>query len=203
MWPRSLNQAIAPISIASSSTTKTPAAIVYALFSMLLCPFDGGGARLGAPDSLEGPHRRCSAPGPAFEEVLDERVLESNDFRQRRCDDDPLLSEHSDPIRQRAQGVDIVSHHHNSEFEHLSQARDEPDDRMALLGVETSGRFIHEQQIRLEHQGTSERHAFDHTSGELGRKLLAILYIDTGGLQRNEHELTEELFGPPTRLPDG
>src|SRR5580698_2508494 len=189
MWPRSLNQAIAPISIASSSTTKTPAAIVYALFSMLLCPFDGGGARLGAPDSLEGPHRRCSAPGPAFEEVLDERVLESNDFRQRRGDDDPLLSKHSDPIRQRAQGIDIVSHHDNCELEYLSQACDEPHDRMPLLGVKTGGGFIHEQQIRLEHKGTSEGHAFDHASGKLGRKLMAILHFYTSGLQRHEHEL--------------
>ena len=151
---------------------------------------DGGALGRGELRHDEGagaePHERALAllPGDHAVEKIG-RAEEGGDERRRRPAVQLLrradlleapAAHHRDPVRDRQRLLLVVRHVDRGDAERLLQLADLAAHLDPELGVEIRERFVEQQHLGLDHQGSGDRDALELAAGELVRPARVVAF---------------------------
>ena len=103
--------------------------------------------------------------------------------------------------RRPRQATEIVSDHHHGEAEAPLQPPDQPVERRRADWIEARGRFIQEQDLRIQRERASETGALAHATGQLGGKLVAGVVRQADQVQLEAGQLLQQPFRQTQALP--
>ena len=117
--------------------------------------------------------RREADHAPLTVEIgLEPRVVGKQELADRTGGDDLLMPEHRDPVADRKQAVEIVRDHEDGQAQGLLQRADEIVEIAGRNGIESRGRFVEKDDLRVERERPRQRNALGHAAGQLGGQLV-------------------------------
>jgi hypothetical protein len=106
-----------------------------------------------------------------------------------------LVGQHRDAIADRVQRVEVVRDQEHRQAQGLLQGENEFVERGRADGVQARGRFVEEQQRRIQRECARQARALAHAAGELRRQLVHRVGRQARELHLQQREFVAQRIG--------